>query len=104
MENLHLDQGAIVVADCPIAFKKKKAKVIQRRQLPNTNLWILEFYKGGQLPKELKGRWSNILELEKAVHKYVEWLEKKRAGRERWQRHQRYFNWKNGKPWLKQKK
>lgn len=109
MENLQLDQEPILVADCPIAYsrcweKKKVAKVIQRRKVPNTNLWKVEFYSGGMLPKALRCSWVDILELERAVKKYVEFLEKKKAGKVKWQRHQRYFNWENGKPWLKQKK
>lgn len=104
MENLLQVQEPIVVADCPIAFKKTKAKVIQRKLIFNTNLWIVEFYKGGQLPKMLKKTWIDILQLERDVQKYVEVLQKRKEGKERWARHQRYFKWENGKPWLKQKK
>lgn len=104
MENLQLDQEAIVVADCPTAFKKKTRKTIQRRKVPNTNLWKVEFYSGGQLPKCLKKYWTDILELERDVQKYIEFLEDKKLRKEKWRRKSRYFNWEDGKPWQKRRK
>lgn len=104
MENLRKERDAIVVADLPIAFKKKKAKVIQRRLVPNTNLWKVEFYSGGMLPKALRGTWTDILQLEKDVQSYIAVLEDKKLRKEKWRRKSRYFNWENGKPWLKRKK
>lgn len=48
-----------------------KGKDIYIVNVPNTNLFKVEFYPGGDIPKVLKGNWTDIPALASKIQTYI---------------------------------
>jgi len=50
----------------------KTGKVLQVVRNPSTNLYILQYNHGGEIPKKLRGDWNNMETLMKLAKPYLD--------------------------------